>query len=346
MYSVETANAIYNLEFCHLQLNITSRCNMRCKHCRGDYCGAKDLSLEEVSEIINFSKEHLQEGAAFLISGGEPLLHPQFKEIMKSIREGGAKFISITTNGSFLTKEILDYLDSLKFKQLRISISLDGSEREEVNEFRRCPTAFDDAIRAIKLVAKHDGIIGIVRTTIRKEQLEEVPKIVDLAYKLGANIFSISSIIPAGRAKNHDELSFDSKSKEGLLNIIENLRKEYPKLIMDVNDPLRCLMKSPQEKEIFGGCIAGIGSFSVEPDGALMPCPLMHNQKICNIKGKKGDEIMKEYKSSGIIHNLLDRNLVGKCAKCSRKNSCGGCRARAEAHSGNYLGEDPECFLR
>lgn len=347
MFRIETSSCSYNLEFCHLQLNITSRCNMKCKHCRGSYEDPKDLSLEDINAVLDFCQDKIQKDAAFLISGGEPLLHPKFKEIMHLLKDRGVKYVSITTNGSFLTNSILSFLDSLKFNQLRVSISLDGLNECEVNEFRQCSTAFKDAIRAIEAVAKYPRIISIVRTTIQKKQLKDVPELVDFVAKNKVNIFSISSIIPSGRAREDKSLWFDPQSKKKLLELIEQLSLKYPKLIMDVNDPLRCLMKIKKEDslKVFGGCIAGVGSFSVEPDGWLMPCPLMHNQKILNVKGRTGQEIFEEYINNDIIHNLLDRKLEGKCGACKYKYACGGCRARAEAVSGSYLGSDSDCFL-
>lgn len=347
MFEVNTEDSIYQIEFCHLQVNITSSCNMRCEHCRGDYSGRTNLSLKDFNAVLDFAENNVQENAPFLISGGEPLLHPNFKEIMVLLKERGFAFVSITTNGSFLTPELLDFLDQLNFKNLRVSISLDSLYREDHNKFRNNPRAYDDAINAIKLVSKYPRIMGIVRATIKKNQLSQVPEIVDLVYSLGANVFSVSSIIPVGRAKGNKSLEFDAKSKKKLIQTIEGLKDKYPSLIMDVNDPLRCLIKKPREDwpdNVFGGCIAGIGSFSVEPDGVLLPCPLMHNQIITNICGKNGEEILTTYSSSKVIHNLLKRNLKGKCKNCKLKNVCGGCRARAESFTGDYLDSDPECF--
>jgi radical SAM protein with 4Fe4S-binding SPASM domain len=345
MFEIETDNSFFQVDFYHLQVNITSRCNMKCKHCRGDYSGRTDLSLKDFNAIMDFAKEHMVKSTYFLISGGEPLLHPNFREIMKILKKRGVELVSITTNGSFITQELLAYLEKLKFKNLRISVSLDSIHENEHNAFRNNINAYADAIRAIDLIANHQGMQCIVRTTITKKRLKEIPDIIKFIASKGVDIFSVSSVIPVGRAKDNKELKFDAKSKKRLFDIIKKMKLKYPSLIIDVNDPLRCLVNNKKEKDKnYGGCIAGIGSFSIEPNGDLLPCPLLKNQVITNIKNKTGEKILESYVKNKTIHNLIDRNFSGKCGMCKNKNMCGGCRARAEAATGDYLGSDPECF--
>jgi len=139
---------------------------------------------------------------------------------------------------------------------------------------------------------------------------------------------------------------FDKSSKKELVELPEKIMKKYPRLEVDINDPLfyinSCSTGNGCE---YGGCIAGIGSFSVEPTGVMLPCPVLPNQIIMNICGKSPKQMMNEYSNSPIIHSLLDRNLTGKCGNCKLRFSCGGCRARAEGIYGSYLAEDPDCWI-
>jgi radical SAM protein with 4Fe4S-binding SPASM domain len=54
------------------------------------------------------------------------------------------------------------------------------------------------------------------------------------------------------------------------------------------------------------------------------------------------------YYESTVFRNLRNREklLKGACGECNYKTVCGGCRGRALAYSGDYLAEDPRCFLR
>lgn len=349
MFQIETSEAIYELEFYHVQINITSRCNMRCEHCRGAYNSAVDLSIDNFNGLIRFSHQHLVEGGGYLISGGEPLLHPQFKEFLQLLKNYSRKngFVAITTNGTFLNAKWLDFLQSLEFPELRISVSLDSIDPNRHNSFRHSPNAHERSIQAIKLVAERPNIKYIVRATIQKDQIKEIEAMVDLVESLGADIFSISSIIPVGSALNKPELYFDKYSKRKLIELAIDLgRHGRRRLMIDINDPL-AYIKTAQKGDCgeYGGCIAGIGTFSVEPDGAMLPCPVLPNQVIMNINGMKPEQMLETYSNNQFVHSLLERRLTGKCGACDLRFTCGGCRARAEGIMGNYLAEDPDCWL-
>ena len=82
---------------------------------------------------------------------------------------------------------------------------------------------------------------------------------------------------------------------------------------------------------------AGVLSFNVLLNGDITPCSMFH-RKIVNIY--EDDDLEVKYKSSDIIHNLLDRNYKRKCGSCDKKYECVGCRVRAEYFYGGYLDED------
>lgn len=348
MFEVELQDAVYEVEFLHAQVNITSRCNMRCEHCRGAYAGAVDLSMADFERLLLFSHQHLGEGGGYLISGGEPLLHPHFREFLLLLKERFKKdgFVSITTNGTFMDSELLDFLQTLAFPDLRIAISLDSMDPERNNAFRHHRHAFEGSVRAIKLVSERPGIQCIVRATIQRDQLPEVESMFEFVDSLGADVLSISSVIPVGRALEKPELRFDKEAKRGLVELVVVLSKQGRRLKIDVNDPLAYLAADYQgDCGEYGGCIAGVGTFSVEPDGKMLPCPVLPNQVIMNIRNLTPEQILENYAKSQFVHSLLERKLTGKCGGCKLRFTCGGCRARAEAIMGHYLAEDPDCWL-
>jgi len=57
------------------------------------------------------------------------------------------------------------------------------------------------------------------------------------------------------------------------------------------------------------------------------------------------DSLKKVWNNSEILEKLRKRLLKGKCKKCERIFSCGGCRAAAYAETGDFLNEDPLCFV-
>ncbi len=288
MFPIETNDAIYEVEFFHVQVNITSRCNMKCEHCRGAYDRKNniDMSIENFERLIAFSHEHLGEGGGYLISGGEPLLHPQLKDFLLILRKycPQNEFLAVTTNGTFLNAEWLDFFQSLNFPDFRISVSLDSIYPERHNSFRHSPGAFDKSIKAIDLVAKQKNIKCIVRASLQKDQIKEIEGMVEKLELLGADVLSVSSIIPVGNALKRPDLYFDKQSKKELAEHVVRLRQKKRHLIIDINDPLAYITTATQGQcGEYGGCIAGIGTFSVEPNGDIFPCPVLPNQVIMNI---------------------------------------------------------------
>lgn len=348
MFEIETEDSIYEVEFLHAQINITSRCNMRCEHCRGAYGEALDLPIDDFERLLLFSHQHLGSGGGYLISGGEPLLHPNFRDLLLILKKNFHMdgFLSVTTNGTFLNTSVLDFLQSLVFPDLRIAISLDSADPVRNNAFRHSSQAFQNSVRAIKLVAERPDIQCIVRATIQKDQLAEVEPMLEMVDSLGGSVLSVSSVIPVGRALGKPELYFGPEAKHQLVKLAITLNQRGRNTKVDVNDPLAYILDDNSQAEcgVFGGCIAGIGTFSVEPDGAMFPCSVLPNQVIMNIGGKTPEQMLETYSQSSIVHSLLERRLTGKCGGCALRFTCGGCRARAEGMLGDYLAEDPDCW--
>ncbi|PIU57507.1 MAG: hypothetical protein COS88_00910 [Chloroflexi bacterium CG07_land_8_20_14_0_80_51_10] len=93
---------------------------------------------------------------------------------------------------------------------------------------------------------------------------------------------------------------------------------------------------------LFKGCVAGSGLCYIKPNGEVWACPFLP------VSGENVREtpLAQIWSNSPFFQALRDReNLKGKCGLCAYKALCGGCRGRAYAHSGNYLDDDPLCFI-
>jgi radical SAM protein with 4Fe4S-binding SPASM domain len=82
----------------------------------------------------------------------------------------------------------------------------------------------------------------------------------------------------------------------------------------------------------------------VKANGDVWPCPFVE----ISAGNVKEMDFNKIYHESPVFQKLRKRedNLKGICGDCSYKTVCGGCRGRALAYSGDYLAEDPRCFIR
>lgn len=341
-----------------IQFEITGRCNMKCQHCRAWKDPKEDMSLNTVEKVLDFALPESIGETRFTISGGEPLLHPEFFKILQLIKNkiDYAKNTEldhsvITTNGFLLTREVISKIENLNLGEVYIQVSIDSHEEEKHDKFRNCKGAYKKAIEALKLVS-NSSLLPIMRTTIIPYRINDIENMIKLAISCGATRISLGPAIPTGKAKLDRSLILNPKQKKILINSILSLRKKYPDISISTEDPIKFSICAEewdygdfdyQKQNFIGGCSAGITNMNVLSDGTLTPCSMMLTP-ILNVKNLTPKEILDKYTSSDVISNLVERNVKGKCGTCKFKRLCGGCRATAEGITGDYLEEDPTCW--
>ncbi len=257
----------------------------------------------------------------------------------------------ITTNGSLVNKEIIEVLEKINLGELFLQVSIDSPNKKEHDSFRQSPGAFEKAINAIKLTAD-SSLTLMIRTTIIPDQLYNMENMVRLADNYGVKRVSFGPVIPSGKAQVDKSLILDKKQKKKFIENILSLKEKYPDISISTEDPVKFSICSKvwdygdfdySRNDFIGGCSAGITNINILADGTITPCSMML-KPITNIKDKTPKEILKNYTSSKIIKNLIERNVKGKCKTCNFSRLCGGCRATAHGISDDYLAEDPTCW--
>ena len=159
-----------------------------------------------------------------ILTGGEPLLRPDIFEIARYGTDKGLRMV-MAPNGTMITEEAAGKMVEAGIR--RISISLDGATRERHDNFRGVAGAFEGALRGIRL-AKAAGIEFQINTTITKTNLDEMPKIQDLAVALGAVAHHIFLLVPTGRGKYIADQAIDAAQYETALNWFYDQRDKTP----------------------------------------------------------------------------------------------------------------------
>lgn len=348
---VETEDTIYEIEFGQVQIQITGRCNMSCQHCRAAYQPKQDMPVEQVVKIIRFARQFSPNYKEVILSGGEPLMHHDFADVLRQVRNNGGEFITLTTNGSLLTQEHLALIKDLSFQRFVLSVSLDNLDPDKHDAFRVHQNAFSKAVNALRLVAGSGikNVIASMRSTIQASQISEMESMVNFAKSIGCKRVSFSAIHPAGKAIERTDLWMTKEQKLAFIQEIYRLKKVFPDLNITTNDPLKCLIRGKndlgQEGElVFDGCGAAAITFNVNSDGTMTPCALL-NIPMMNVFPLSIEEMTERYRKNLVVKNMLAMNLKGKCGSCQIKYQCGGCRARALIQKGDYLEEDPHCWM-
>jgi MoaA/NifB/PqqE/SkfB family radical SAM enzyme len=166
-------------------LYLTERCNSRCVTCDYWRHGRADMSLDAVKRMLPSLKRLGTQVA--LLSGGEPLLNPDWALIAELLREQGFK-VWLLTSGLSLAKHARRAAALFQ----AITVSLDGTDRETYQAIRGLD-ALDNVCDGIRAAAAH-GVAPSLRVTVQRANFKQLPKFVTLAKQLGARQISFLAV--------------------------------------------------------------------------------------------------------------------------------------------------------
>ncbi|HEU4781541.1 MAG TPA: radical SAM/SPASM domain-containing protein [Steroidobacteraceae bacterium] len=157
-------------------LYLTERCNSRCVTCDYWRHGRKDVTLASVTRLL---PELTALGTrTALISGGEPLLNPEWPAIAEALRSRGIE-LWLLTSGLSLAKHARRAAGLFQ----SITVSLDGTCAETYAAIRGLD-AFEKVCEGIRAAVAADAPVGL-RVTLQRANYRELPRFVTLARELG-----------------------------------------------------------------------------------------------------------------------------------------------------------------
>lgn len=339
-----------------LTLQVTQQCNLRCEYCvysgiynRNRTHSNQRMCLETAKKAIDFFLEQNGELSDVIIGfyGGEPLLEfeliKQCVQYAKSKIEGKRIRFNMTTNGTLLSDNVVDYLVENNFM---LSISLDGSKEEHdvSRKFANGEGSFDTIIDNIKRIQKRypefDKKISIMTTVNPHVDLSCV-----LEFFSTGEIFADKTIMfnPMKEKDLNRKLTYD--------NSYHSVRNyEYIKMLFSLVGKLDVKYVSPlvirsrstveqKQKNIHGRmeispiahhggpCMPGVRRIFVRVDGTLFPC-------------ERVNEAL-DYFKIGMLEEGLDLNQIRKilnigklteceCKKCWNLRQCALCAGQIE----------------
>ena len=176
-------------------LNITRTCNLSCVHCYSDSeaaCYPGELNWEQMEAVVNDLATY--EVPSLLLSGGEPLVHPRFFDLVDLASSHGLK-LTISTNGTLITPEKAARLKEAEVAY--VGISLDGIG-EIHDHFRGKQGAFEAAVRGFQACHEVDQKTGL-RLTLTRHNVENIEKILDFIEAEEIKRVCFYHLVPAGR---------------------------------------------------------------------------------------------------------------------------------------------------
>jgi len=204
---------------------ITNECNLACLHC-----------IEESGPGKAFSDELDREGALRVVdelmanevpylsfSGGEPMLHPHFFEMVERVTSRGSQ-LKVETNGHYLTPENCARLKALEVKA--VQVSLDGATSATFGRMR-VRGEFDRTVEGIRNLVKA-GVAVEINFSPAHFNIHEAGRIVDLAFELGAASFYSGRTMFTGNAvKAWRHLEVSDADYDAYFATLAAKREEY-----------------------------------------------------------------------------------------------------------------------
>ena len=309
----------------YLFLEITQVCNLNCRHCGSD-CGRNtqldELDTEDWLRFFAYLGEHFdRRKLAVVITGGEPLCHPEWDRILDGLKEQGLAW-GMVTNGYDLTEGAVKKLTAHNLNS--VTVSLDGLKKNH-DWLRGKKGSFDRAVRGLKhLAAAHIPFFDVV-TCVNPRNLDELPEIMRLLKQVGVPRWRLFSIFPKGRAAGDSELLLDKDGFVTMLDFIRRAKEEHKDQDFDLNFSCEGYLPKEWESKVREEpyfCRAGISIGSVLCDGAISACPNISRSLV------QGNIRKDDFKTiwDKRFQVFRDRRWLkqGPCADCKLFNRCQG----------------------
>jgi heme d1 biosynthesis radical SAM protein NirJ len=342
--------------------NLIRRCNLRCKHCYSistdvDFPG--ELSTDEVFTVMDDLK-HFRV-PVLILSGGEPLLRSDIFDISRRAKALGF-YVGLSTNGTPIDDTNIAAIAEVGYDY--VGVSLDGIGPTH-DHFRRRDGAFEASLRGIRLCIERGIKVGL-RFTLTRDNFRELPAVLELMDREGADKFYLSHLNYAGRGNKHrgDDAHF-GMTRAAMDLLFETAwtsieRGDGKQFVTGNNDAdgVYLLMWAAQrfpdrvehlraKLEQWGGNSSGVNVANIDNLGNVHPDTFWWHYSLGNVRERPFSAIWPD-RSDPVMAGLkaAPRSIEGRCAACRHFTICGGnTRVRALQLTGNPWAEDPGCYL-
>lgn len=289
----------------YLELQITWRCNLSCRHCYQGNHQLLDLPLSQLIPLLE-SFDHLQ-GLRLLISGGEPMLHPEFWRLQAELPRFAFHTV-LLTNGTLITRE-----NASRLKVHEVQVSLDGLGK--AHDALRGKGNFTRTLDTLK-VLKETGIEVSVATMVTAFNQNDFPGLEKLLRQLEVKQWNVDVPVISGKLSQHEELWLPYREAASLLKFGWG-----------------------------GGYYSSDGDYAcgnhlcaVLPNSSVAKCGFYVDTPVGNIE--EGLEVCWR-RLKPIRLSELD------CRDCPVVADCrGGCRYRALLHRSHLASDPVQCFAQ
>ncbi len=308
-----------------LFFELTDRCNLRCRHC-GSSCEPSNANYADTAALLRLLSEINRDfpDPDFMIclTGGEPLLHPDFEVIANAVNNAGLPW-GMTTNAVLIDETAANKLRELKMTG--ISVSMDGLK--DTHEWLRgVPGCYDRTVSGINNL--HEAGHSVQVTTVvgrhNYNQLEEMYRNIR---SLNVASWRVVNMEPIGRANTDiPNMALDRNEIMGLIRFIREKRYD-PENPMDVCYGCSHYLSFDYEREVrdnYFHCMSGTGVASILVNGDIYGC-LDIERRPELVQGNINTDRFYDVWMHRFEPYRIDRStLCDECSNCDERRFCGG----------------------
>lgn len=315
---------------------LTPVCNMDCKMCYVRLSQAAQEAIGPLSDASRWLKLAQEAKAAgmlyLLLTGGEPFLHPQFRQILEGLHAMGF-LITINSNGTMIDGSVIQWLKNCP--PVRINISLYGASDATYARLCGNPHGFTQVTRAIRLL-KEAGISVKLNCSLTPHNAADLPEMVKYAKQNDLILQVATYMFPPVRKDDNMIGKNDRFSPEDAAYYMAYAdyltlgaerfaagKAEYP---VPSDPDVHCDLQGYGIR-----CRAGKCSFWITWQGNMLPCGMFPVNGSPNVFETPFQIAWEQIKKE-----CAEIRLPAKCAACNAKDTCRACAAMVYTESGCF----------
>ena len=344
-----------------VHLDITARCNLRCRYC---YFFANEQVLYEdlpTAEWLTFIDEMGRAGVMeAIIAGGEPFIREDLPELLDALVAARMRF-SLLSNGGLITPELAAKVAATGRCNF-VQVSLDAA-RPELHDAARGRGSWEGAVRGLRVLGEA-GVNRTVRVTIHRHNVDDLEAVATfLLEDLGLSGFGTNAAGYLGACRQHsDSLLLTSEQRTQAMRTLVKLTERYPGRIQAAAGPLaearmwremEQLRQAGAPQSARGGRLTACGcvhaELTVRSDGAYVACSMLPQMVVGRINV---DPLLDVWQHAPALIAMRTRSTIplssfAECAACGWQPYCtGNCPGLAYSLTGQVDHPSPDACLR
>lgn len=328
------AHASQHLAPINGSIELLPLCNMKCDMCyvRMETAEVRKMGgLRSADEWISVAKEMKDAGVLFLLlTGGEPFLYPEFRQLYLALQKMGF-VLTINTNGTLITEDLAAFLG--EHKPRRVNVTLYGTNEETYQHLCHYPNGFQKTIHGIRLLQEHQIDVKL-SSSLAKNNVNDIAQIFSIGNEWGIPVRIDTYMMPAQRERSLPYPLQSRVTPEKAAEIrVQSLKEEmgdirFKKYLTDTLSKICEDIPASHDRKM--SCFAGKCSFTINWQGKLRPCVVL----------TEPSPSVFEFGFSNAWKYMVTETskiqLHAKCSTCKLRPLCRTCAACALLEGGSY----------